>query len=227
MRPEFLETTSGSSCASGARGPRPMVIPTIRTMTSASTIPFAIRNGSSGRRRGRVAGIARRRPGITIGRRCAGSTAPPFFQLTGRQWHHTEPIPRRAARIRDRTHGHDFAARFAAALLAAEAAMRLDEPLGLDAGRQPDARHRRQMRPESFDDAQRIDRNFRHARLPCPLVHHGHSGTAATTLPAPVRRAPAGTSGRSPGSARRSGSSYRNPSSCSTTVRSRTISSEA
>ena len=41
-----------------------------------------------------------------------------------------------------------------AALLAAETAMRLHESLGLDARRQAHARHRREMRPEPFDDLQ-------------------------------------------------------------------------
>ena len=52
------------------------------------------------------------------------------------------------------------------ALLAAEAAMRLHQPLRLDTGREPHPRHRRQVRPETLDDPQRISRYFRHARLP-------------------------------------------------------------
>ena len=57
------------------------------------------------------------------------------------------------------------------ALLPAEAAMRLHEPIGFDAGRQPHARHRGQVRSEPFDDAKGIDRNFSHAAT-LPLVHH-------------------------------------------------------
>ena len=52
------------------------------------------------------------------------------------------------------------------ALLPAEAAMRLHEPIRLDAGRQPHAGHRRQVRSEPFDDAKGIDRNFSHAGYP-------------------------------------------------------------
>src|SRR5688572_15213104 len=55
------------------------------------------------------------------------------------------------------------------ALLPAEAAMRLDEPIGLDACRQPHAGHRGQVRSESIDDTQGIDRNLSHALLP-PLL---------------------------------------------------------
>ena len=54
-----------------------------------------------------------------------------------------------------------------AALLAAEAAVRLHQPIGLDAGRQPHARHRGQVRPEPFDDAQGIDRNLSHVGYLC------------------------------------------------------------
>ncbi len=64
-----------------------------------------------------------------------------------------------------------------AALLAAEAAVRLDQPIGLDARRQPRARHRRQMRTEALDDAQWIDRELRHV---CTLPLAGH---AAATPP--------------------------------------------
>ena len=49
------------------------------------------------------------------------------------------------------------------ALLSAEAAMGLYQPVGLDAGRQPHARHRRQVRPELLDDAQGICWNLSHA----------------------------------------------------------------
>ena len=94
------------------------------------------------------------------------------------------------------------------ALLPAEAAMRLHEPIRLDAGRQPHARHRGQVRSEPFDDAKGIDRNFSHAGYPasrCPSKPPGvgRSDIAATTPPAPDRRARGGTSGRRPGSARR------------------------
>ena len=45
-----------------------------------------------------------------------------------------------------------------AALLSAEAAVRLHEPIGLDAGRQPRAGHRREVRAEALDDAEGIRR---------------------------------------------------------------------
>ncbi len=48
------------------------------------------------------------------------------------------------------------------ALLAAEAAMRLHQPIGLDAGRQADAGHLGQVRSELLDDAKGIGRNFCH-----------------------------------------------------------------
>ena len=93
------------------------------------------------------------------------------------------------------------------ALLPAEAAMRLHEPIGLDAGRQPHARHGGEMRSVALDDAKRIDRNFSHDRYPASrsdLARRASGGAAAATrLPAPARRARAGTSGRRPGSGRR------------------------
>jgi hypothetical protein len=64
-RPEFLEDNLRVICASGARGPRSMGTPTIRIMTSASAIRFAIRNGSSGSRPGCGVAAPRRRRGIT------------------------------------------------------------------------------------------------------------------------------------------------------------------
>src|SRR5215467_2843129 len=54
-----------------------------------------------------------------------------------------------------------------AALLTAETAMSLDQPVRLDARREPHAGHRRQVRTETADDVQRIDRDLRHVRLPC------------------------------------------------------------
>src|SRR6185436_9261190 len=54
-----------------------------------------------------------------------------------------------------------------AALLTAEAAVCLDEPLRFDARGQPRAGHRREMRPEPLDDTNGIRRNFGHGRLPC------------------------------------------------------------
>src|SRR5688500_7566911 len=60
-----------------------------------------------------------------------------------------------------------------AALLAAEAAVRLDEPIRLDTRREPDAGHRREVRPEAFDYPQRIDRNLCHVRLRLPSVVTG------------------------------------------------------
>src|SRR5207344_1012224 len=56
-----------------------------------------------------------------------------------------------------------------AALLPAEAAVGLDEPFGLDARRQPSARHRRHVRPVPFDDAERVGGNLSHAGY-LPLV---------------------------------------------------------
>src|SRR6478609_1669747 len=98
------------------------------------------------------------------------------------------------------------------ALLATEAAMGLHEPIRLDAGRQPRARHRRQVRSEPLDDAKGIARNFGHAltlpllgRLPCrrrQAKADGRSGTAATRRPAPGRRVRAGTWGTRPGNVR-------------------------
>src|SRR4051812_1739125 len=69
------------------------------------------------------------------------------------------------------------------ALLAAEATMRLHQAIGLDAGRQPHARHRGQVRSELLDDAKRIRWNFSHAGY-LPLPRHARSSTAATTPPA-------------------------------------------
>src|SRR5687767_5619854 len=60
-----------------------------------------------------------------------------------------------------------------AALLAAEAAVRLDERLRLGTRREPHAGHRREVRPEAPDNPQRIDRDLRHARLRLPSVVTG------------------------------------------------------
>jgi hypothetical protein len=53
-----------------------------------------------------------------------------------------------------------------AALLPAEAAVRLHQAIGFGARREPYAGHRRQVRTEAFDDAKGIDRNFRHCAYP-------------------------------------------------------------
>src|SRR4029079_7571072 len=52
------------------------------------------------------------------------------------------------------------------ALLPAEAAVRFDQPIGLDTGRESGAGHRGEMRAKRLDDAKRIDRNFSHAGYP-------------------------------------------------------------
>ena len=113
-----------------------------------------------------------------------------------------------------------------AALLAAEAAVGLHQALRLDARRELWSGHRREMRTEALDDANGIGREFRH-RVTLPLAGLWRSGTDATVILAPGRTAPGGISDRSPGNGPPPGSSYRNPSSCSTTVRSRTMGSEA
>ena len=72
----FSTTTSGSFCGFGARDPSATTIPPTPTMTCASTIPFAIRSGSSGSKPGCGGGTPRRRHGIIIGRCSAGFTRP-------------------------------------------------------------------------------------------------------------------------------------------------------
>ena len=64
-----------------------------------------------------------------------------------------------------------------AALLAAEAAVRLDQPVRLDAGRQPRAGHRRQVRPEARDDVPIVYGNRCH-KAPCarPNIARRHFG---------------------------------------------------
>jgi len=54
-----------------------------------------------------------------------------------------------------------------AALLSAETAMRLDEPIGLDAGLEPTPARMRQMRAELLDDVEREFLYVRHGEVRC------------------------------------------------------------
>src|SRR5262245_32471129 len=88
-----------------------------------------------------------------------------------------------------------------AALLTAEAAMRLDQALGFGAGRQGGTSHHGSMRAKALDDLKLVNRNRRHASTPSARAVRRRAGSMR--LPARVQEGPAGSAGKSVDSVRR------------------------